>query len=132
MAVRTWLNSDFYNKLPSDVRPKVKLVSKITQKYLGGTFSAYSTSDYVFLLSASEVFGNPATYISRNEGVKYPIFASNASRALSRTGSTEKRWLTRSISEVDGACIAGVSADGSYGTGMYFYYDFGLCLAFCV
>ena len=86
--MRSWLNDDFYDLLPSDLRPCLKTVVKKTNNKgnVGGNdvSAVTATSDKVWLLSMREVYGKlsansngvpsyPEVYDA--EGTQYQLYA---------------------------------------------------------
>lgn len=80
---RTWLNSDFLNQLPDDLRTKVVSVNKIANN-IGATAdpaSVTTTTDSLWLVSHAEITGttdgsNPGYAGALDlEGTQYQLFA---------------------------------------------------------
>ena len=74
--LRDRLNTgDLWALLPSELQSKVKSVTKMTDNQVGGTPSA--TTDKVFLLSATEVYGNFwSNGHLQSDGSQYEYYAS--------------------------------------------------------
>lgn len=97
-ARRTWCNNVFYNALPSYLKSLVKPVDKLTSA--GNKSDIINTdSDYCFLLSEIEIFGN-ISYSKAGEGSQYAWFANATANRykLPRWGFTSVSglWWERS------------------------------------
>ena len=93
--LRGRLNSgDLWSLLPSELQSKVKTVKKMTDNKGGGTAGTPSaTTDKVFLLSTTEIYGD-----LQSDGVQYEYYKSKGVTTSSYSGasSSDNRW-TRSV-----------------------------------
>lgn len=77
-ARRTWCNNVYFNALPFTLRNTVKAVNKKTSA--GSQSSTINTTtDKVFLLSESEIYGS-TTYSKSDEGSQYEYYKTTANR----------------------------------------------------
>ena len=93
--LRGRLNSgDFWTLLPAEFQSKVKSVTKMTDNKGGGSAGTpTATTDKVFLLSATEVWGN-----IESDGVQYEYYKSKGVTSSNYSGASlgYNRW-TRSV-----------------------------------
>lgn len=113
-ARRTWCNNVFYNALPSYFKSLVKPVDKLTKS--GNQSDIINTdSDYCFLLSEIEIFGN-ITYSRAREGSQYAWFANAATNIYKlpkwSSGGLSGYWWERSRTSSDSKYFCSVSAGG--------------------
>ena len=115
--LRGRLNSgDLWSLLPSELQSKVKTVKKMTDNKGGGTAGTPSaTTDKVFLLSTTEVYGN-----LQSDGAQYEYYKSKGVTTSSYSGasSSYNHW-TRSVGP---GYSTGFRAVDSYGD-FYGSYD---------
>ena len=94
--LRGRLNSgDLWALLPAEIQFKVKSVKKITDNQGGGTAGTPSvTTDKVFLLSSTEVWGD-----MQSDGIQYECYKSKGVTRMDFSGASlgNSRW-TRSVS----------------------------------
>ena len=94
--LRGRLNSgDLWSLLPTEIQSKVKSVKKITDNQGGGSAGTPSaTTDKVFLLSSTEVWGD-----MQSDGVQYEYYKSKDVTRMNWSGASlgTSRW-TRSVS----------------------------------
>ena len=93
--LRGRLNSgDLWSLLPSELQSKVKTVKKMTDNKGGGTAGTPSaTTDKVFLLSTTEVYGN-----LQSDGAQYEYYKSKGVTTSSYSGaSSGNHHWTRSV-----------------------------------
>lgn len=88
--------------LPTDLRAVLKSVTKCTVIMAGiGAFSPSTTTDYIFLLSEYEVYGQIINSVSleQNHQQQYDYYASGNSkiRAKHNSALTSAKWWLRSI-----------------------------------
>ena len=148
---RNWLNSTFLLALPSEIKGKLKTVTKLSARgvyntsYISSSYKGVDTSnETVFLLSYSEVLGGHMSTCSADDGVqyeyykdryKYPHFKADTSTAnrfpaiwWSRTSML---YATSSSSSVDKTAryyiftYSGTTYSNTTGTG-------GFCPAWCM
>ena len=92
-AMYSYLNTDIYNQLPSDLQSVIKPVNKITSEGNQST-TLQTSSDKLWLMSRVEVFGgSKPSYTPDGEGIQYPIFTDNANRIKQVNGSNSYYWL---------------------------------------
>ena len=120
--LRGRLNSgDLWSLLPSELQSKVKTVKKMTDNKGGGTAGTPSaTTDKVFLLSSSEVYGD-----LDSDGTQYEYYKSKGVSTSSYSGASSSYYhWTRSVSpsystyfrfvSSNGGCYNGNAAHTSY------------------
>lgn len=101
-AMRSWLNSTFYNSLPDDLRGLI--ATHETKASVGSQSSSLQTaSDKIWLPREYEVFGS-TTYAASSEHTaggaeQFAIYAdaSNRIKTLGKTGATSVWWLASPI-----------------------------------
>ena len=110
--LRARLNSgDLWSLLPSELQSKVKTVSKLTNNVSGEDISAVvtATSDKVFLLSTTEVYGN-----LQSDGVQYEYYKSKGVTTSDYSGAeTGFNHWTRSVYPSTSEHFRCVSMDGA-------------------
>ncbi|EBA38822.1 hypothetical protein COLAER_02101 [Collinsella aerofaciens ATCC 25986] len=93
--LRSRLNSgDLWSLLPAEIQSKVKSVKKMTDNKGGGTAGTPSvTTDKIFLLSTTEVYGD-----MQSDGVQYEFYKSKGVTTSNYSGASS-RWhhWTRSV-----------------------------------
>lgn len=108
--LRSRLNTgDLWSLLPSELQSKVKSVTKMTDNQGGGKAGTPSaTTDKVFLLSTTEVYGN-----LQSDGVQYEYYKSKGVTTSSYSGaSSSSYYWTRSVYPSRSTCFRYVSNDG--------------------
>lgn len=129
-AMKTYVETNIYDKLPSDLKALVAPVKKKWYTTYNQTSSLTEGNYNVWLLSEAEVFDSVTQTIGNGEGTKYPIFTDNASRIKKVNGTNDIWWL--------GSCYKGNSGafviDTSYGGVNYDAadYSFGVCAGLCI
>lgn len=121
--LRGRLNSgDLWALLPAEIQSKAKAVTKMTDNQGGGWAGTPSaTTDKVFLLSTTEVYGD-----LQSDGTQYEFYKSKGVTTSNYSGasSSYNRW-TRSVSN-DSTNFRFVNSDGdwySYGaTGTHYVF----------
>ena len=122
--LRGRLNSgDLWSLLPSELQSKVKSVKKMTDNKGGGTAGTPSaTTDKVFLLSSTEVWGD-----LDHDGTQYEYYKSKGVTRSNYSGASSGyyRW-TRSVYPSGSTGFRYVISDGGWGIGSaaYAYYVF--------
>lgn len=121
--LRAKMNSgEIWNLMPSDFQSKVKAVTKMTDSKGGGTAGTPSaTTDKVFLLSTTEVYGD-----LQSDGTQYEYYKSKGVSTSSYSGasSSNLHW-TRSVFPSDSTSFRDVFGDGAW------YYHFATTVS-CV
>ena len=92
-AMKTWVNTNIYDKLPSDLKALVAPVKKKWYTTYSDVNSLTEANYNVWLLSEMEVFGTNTYTIGTGEGSKYDIFTDNASRIKKVNGTASHWWL---------------------------------------
>lgn len=129
-AMKTWVENNIYDKLPSDLKTLVAPVKKKWYTTYNDANSLTEGNYNVWLLSEAEVFNSVFLTIDNGEGTKYPIFTDNASRIKKVSGSAEHWWL--------GSCYKLGSSDfvfvHSNGSASYngAYSSYGVCAGLCI
>lgn len=160
-AMRSWLNADFMDKLPSDLKGVIKAASKKTDSSAYTTPGAVaSTSDKLWLLSYAEAAGSmapndlvggsgiPAETYNR-EGVQYQLFADKKVSGGQENAALERvfdgaegngivmpgescPWWLRSLSMTQTSGFASVDADGDPLSAWIADHDIGVVPGFCL
>ena len=136
-AIRQWLNSDkpagqwwtpqtpwdrppeyantlngFMYDLDEDFKAaigKTQVTTKLFDVTTGQLNGTYTTNDYFFLMSTSEVSDSYS-----GEGTKYPAYSNAASRIVYRNGTAEMYWL-RSVYSTSSNALLHIVFDGNIG-----------------
>lgn len=122
-SLRTWLNGEFVELLPSEVKEALVSVSKQTNRYTS-TSEQEATDDSVWLISYSELVGSLESGSYRydsysSEGEQYQLFAnlgvtwSEANSAMS-VGGDCVNWWTRSTDTVNAERIIAPRNEDGY------------------
>ena len=110
--LRGRLNSgDLWSLLPSELQSKVKTVKKMTDNKGGGTAGTPSaTTDKVFLLSTTEVYGN-----LQSDGAQYEYYKSKGVTTSSYSGASSSinHW-TRSVYPSGSTSFRLVNSNGDF------------------
>ena len=125
--MRTYVNNDVYNALPSDLQAVIKTVDKKTSEGNAST-NITTTSDKLFLLSEVEISGS-TSFSASGEGSQYQYFTDGDSiNKYNRVGSSSCWWnrspnignthVSSSLVVTDGFCSVW-NFDGNSG-GPYF------------
>ena len=105
-------SGDLWTLLPAELQSKVKSVTKMTDNKGGGSAGTpTATTDKVFLLSATEVWGN-----LESDGVQYEYYKSKGVTSSNYSGASLgfNRW-TRSVLPNYSTCFRCVYSDGDWG-----------------
>ena len=160
-GMRNWLNSDFADMLPSDLKGVIKAANKKTNSSAYTTPGAVSsTSDKLWLLSYAEIAGSPSpgdlvggsripaeTYAA--EGKQYKVFSdmkvsgNSENPALVRTFTGKEGnglvvsgeacpWWQRSLSMTWTSGFAAIDAEGNPLNAWITDYDIGVVPGFCL
>lgn len=126
--IRGRLNSgDLWSLLPIDLQSKAKAVTKMTDNKGGGSASAPSaTTDKVFLLSMTEIYGDRQT-----DGTQYEYYKSKGVTYSNHSGvsSSFYHW-TRSVDPSGSAYFRCIYSNGNYND-YGATYSYCICLAWC-
>lgn len=122
-----------YMKMPEELKNVIKQVNKKTS---AGNQSTSIDTDaiQIFLFSVNEVAGTQSgSWVSNNEGSKYPVFSGNASRVkkLSNGSGDAQWWWLRSPHLNGSSAFCRVTGDGNV-TGAPASSSSGVCFGFCV
>lgn len=110
-ALKTYVETNIYDKLPSDLKTLVAPVKKKCYTTYNSTSSLSEANYNVWLLAEAEVFDSASYTVGSGEGTKYPIFTDNASR-VKEIGRNANWWL-RSCSSSSNFFFVSVYNDGS-------------------
>ena len=108
--LRGRLNSgDLWSLLPTEIQSKVKSVKKISDNQGGGSAGTPSaTTDKVFLLSSTEVWGD-----MQSDGTQYEYYKSKGVTTSNYSGASSSSYhWTRSVYPSRSTCFRYVSNDG--------------------
>ena len=103
---------DLWSLLPSELQSKVKSVTKMTDNQGGGKAGTPSaTTDKVFLLSTTEVYGD-----LQSDGIQYEYYKSKGVMTSNYSGasSSSNHW-TRSVIPSNSAYFRYVYSNGDWG-----------------
>lgn len=128
-AMKTYVETNIYDKLPSDLKAIVSPVKKKCYTTYNQANSLSEANYNVWLLAEAEVFDSVSYTIGNGEGTKYPIFTDNASRVKKVNGSVYNWWLRSAYSSTStrfvyvflGGNVQSHNASNSYGVAV------GLC-----
>lgn len=115
-AMKNWVNTNIYDKLPSDLKTLVAPVKKKWYTTYNDTNSLTESNYNVWLLSEAEVFDSVTQTIGSGEGSKYPIFTDNTSRIKKVNGTADWWWLGSCYRGGSGSFV-GVRSGGGVGGG---------------
>ena len=102
---------DLWSLLPSELQSKVKAVTKMTDNKGGGTAGTpTATTDKIFLLSTTEVYGD-----LQSDGTQYEFYKSKGVTKSNYSGasSSSNHW-TRSVSPSNSTSFRFVYIDGHW------------------
>ena len=127
-----YLNSTFYNGMPSDLRSVIKSVNKVTGESNGSSSGTRTDAMEIFLFSEQEVFGSKK-YSVGNEGSQYSRFTTSSTRIKkSSNGSgSASRWWLRSPDSGNSSTFCIVYSDGTANF-ISANLSAGVCFGFCV
>lgn len=104
-------SSSVFQKLPEDLRVKVKLVEKV---FYDRANASHTSQDKLFLLSAAEL-GYTTDYAYGVEGTPYEYFKAEENKILYDSENITVNWWTRSCSnKLTGSVASGVSGSFLY------------------
>lgn len=92
-SMKTYVETNIYDKLPSDFKGLVAPVKKKWYTTYNKEQSLTEGNYNVWLLSEREVFGTSPNTVGSGEGTKYPIFTDNNSRIKKINGTAVGWWL---------------------------------------
>ncbi len=116
IGIRPWLNTTFHDLLSTNFKNNILATNVVNKSYDG---LDYTTSDKVFLPSATEMGYANATPITSEIGTSWNYFATNASRVATifNNVNTANWYWTRSPMSVDSNQVCRVGSDGSITNG---------------
>ena len=128
--LRTWLQGEFYNTLPVEIRNSVVSVNK--SYYDKTSNSTLTCVDNVWIPSSYEIYGTTSSYGKESDGVYYDHLSTMTSRIRYDSEGNVANWFLRTASEY-GQHFRGVNQDGtSYPTAQYMAWgNQGVVLGFC-
>lgn len=92
-AMKTYVETNIYDKLPADLKALVAPIKKKWYTTYNDVNSLTEGNYNVWLLSEAEVFDSVTQTIGSGEGTKYPIFTDDASRIKKINGTNDIWWL---------------------------------------
>ena len=126
-ARRKWCNDIFYNAIPSILRNGIKQVIKKNYKVYNSN-NITTTSDYCFLLSETEIFGEKKYSIDSTEGTQYEYYKTSSNRIKQVSGSNYYWWERSPCgSSSSYFCRVDIDGDASW-NGASYTYGFAPCL----
>ena len=131
--MRTYVNEDIYNSLPSDLKPIIKTVNKVSDIGNGDKTTLNTTKDKLFLLSFEEVgfITIDTSYFVPGQGAKYEYFSDDNLRKKKYLSGEPSYWWLRSAYTNNTGCFFGVDLDGNWNyDGAYI--TNGVAPAFCI
>lgn len=104
---------DLWSLLPSELQSKVKSVTKMTDNQGGGKAGTPSaTTDKVFLLSTTEVYGD-----LQSDGIQYEYYKSKGVMTSNYSGASSGHYhWTRSVLPSGSTLFCSVCSDGDWTT----------------
>lgn len=131
-AMRTTTLPAIMATMPSEVQSAIKAVDKVTIEGKGKNFDApttlETTSDKLFLLSESEVFGSTSNSGGVSEGARYAFYANGGSTV--KTGGSNW-WFLRGPMYVNVFNFSTVKSDGNLSGSNVGATSGGISFAFC-
>lgn len=138
-AMRTWLNgSDFYGKLPTDLKAVIASTTVTTGTYNGNASGGanQTTTDKLFLPSGTEIFGGTGgsngSYCTTTEASatkQFQYFATVATTTTSRNLNNGRWWLRSPLYNNDTYFCFVINGSANY---HYASYSCGVFPAFCI
>lgn len=129
-AMKTYVETNIYDKLPSDLKAIVAPVKKKWYTTYNDADSLTEGNYNVWLLSEAEVFDSVSYTIGSGEGTKYPIFTDNASR-VKKFNEENNIWWLGSCYKGGGNYFVNVNVSGGV-NGIYASYAYGVCAGLCI
>ncbi len=104
---------DLWSLLPSELQSKVKAVTKMTDNQGDGKAGTpTTTTDKVFLLSATEVWGD-----MQSDGTQYEYYKSKGVTTSNYSGASSSNYhWTRSVNPGNSTAFRGVYSSGDWGS----------------
>lgn len=103
-------SGDLWALLPAEIKSNVKAVKKITDNQGGGTAGTPSvTTDKVFLLSSTEVWGD-----MQSDGIQYEFYKSKGVTTSNYSGASSSNYpWTRSVTPYTSTYFRAVNSGGA-------------------
>lgn len=130
-TMKTWVESNIYDKLPSDLKTIVAPVKKKWYTTYNDANSLTEGNYNVWLLSEAEVIDSVTQTIGTGEGSKYDIFTDSASR-IKKVNGTKETWWLGSCSKYFNTNFVGIHYDGSVYGNNYAYIVCGVVVGLCI
>lgn len=111
-AMKTYVETNIYDKLPADLKALVTPVKKKCYTTYNQASSLSEANYNVWLLAEAEVFDSVSHTIGNGEGTKYPIFTDNTSR-VKKVNTVDRLWWLRSCTKSSGRSFVLVYDDGN-------------------
>jgi len=129
--MRTYLNTDIYNALPSELSSKIKDDTTVVSGYGKNDTTNFTTTDKIYLFSTKEVWGKEgtSTVITKDtaeaETRQLDYYKAKGVTTSNYSGAKKKRidngyayyWWLRSATSYSNSGFFAVSFDGSWTTG---------------
>ena len=125
-AMRTFVNNDIYNSLPSDL--KNGIIDTVTVSGHGSTSGEtnFTSTDKLYLLSTAEVWAQGSSNTTGNDTARdntrqldyyknIGVTTNNYSGAIKKNGTSASYWWLRSASSSSSGSFYGVSDKGDWG-----------------
>ena len=110
-AMKTYVETNIYDKLPADLKALVTPVKKKCYTTYNQASSLSEANYDVWLLAEAEVFDSVSYTVGNGEGTKYPIFTDATSRIKKSDGFASYWWLRSAYSRYS-AYFVHVGSDG--------------------
>lgn len=111
-AMKTWVENNIYNKLPSDLKSIVAPAKKKWYTTYNDANSLTESNYNVWLLSEAEIRNNANLTIGEGEGTKYPIFTYNDASRIKKVNGTASYWWLGSCDKYNSTSFVCVDYDG--------------------
>ncbi len=129
-AMKTWVETNIYDKLPADFKGLVAPVKKKWYTTYNQANSLTESNYNVWLLSEMEVYGTNTYTIGTGEGSKYDIFTDNVNR-IKKVNGTASPWWLGSCDKGNSGIFVLVRSDGSFG-GNTARVSYGVAAGLCI
>ncbi len=129
-AMKTYVETNIYNKLPSDLKAIVAPVKKKSYTTYNVASSLSEANYNVWLLAEAEVFDGVSYTIGNGEGTKYPIFTDDGRRVKKVDNSGYNWWLRSAYSSHSNRFVCTTSNGAVYHT--YASSLIGVVVGLCV
>lgn len=130
-VMKTYVETNIYNKLPSDLKALVAPVKKKCYTTYSSANSLSEANYNVWLLAEAEVFDSVSYTIGNEEGTKYPIFTDNTSRIKKINNGAYWWWLRSCVSNSSSRFVSVNDVGGSvYGNDAFNFG--GVVVGLCV